>query len=113
MTRPCLLLALIVAFSGTPLRLVEAADDLARSLAGPEVAGEVESVDGGVGDDSGETIRADLPHASVDSPFAGVPATFPFAPPSPLHPPRSAGLIPSPRPSGTPRRHVLLERFLC
>jgi hypothetical protein len=45
-----LLLCLISALSGTPLRQAEAASDFARSLAGLR-EGHVEVIDGGVGDD--------------------------------------------------------------
>jgi hypothetical protein len=113
LTRPWLLLALLVAFSGTPLRLAEAADDLARSLAGPEDEGEFEAVDGGIGDDSGETVRADVAHGSVDSPFDGIPAAFACTAPASLRPLPSAGRPPFRPPAGPTRRHVLLERFLC
>jgi hypothetical protein len=50
------LLCLIAALAGTPLRQAEAAGDLARSLAELDGGGPVEEIDGGVGDDSGETI---------------------------------------------------------
>ena len=112
--RPLFVLTLLVAFSGTPLRLAEAADDLARGLAGPEVTGEFEAVDGGVGDDSGESIRADPARDSIDAPSAWV--AMPLISPAPL--PSldrlRSGRRPSPHPpSGSPRRHLLLERFLC
>jgi hypothetical protein len=44
---------MLAALSGTPLRQAEAASDLARSLEELFQAAEVESIDGGVGDDSG------------------------------------------------------------
>jgi hypothetical protein len=50
------LLCLIAAMAGTPLRQAEAAGDLARSLAELDGGDVVEEIDGGVGDDSGETI---------------------------------------------------------
>jgi hypothetical protein len=50
------LLCLIAALAGTPLRQAEAAGDLARSLAELDGGSVVEEIDGGVGDDSGETI---------------------------------------------------------
>jgi hypothetical protein len=62
------LLSLIVALTGTPLRLMEAAGDLARSLEelgeeGEDDGWDIEQADGGVGDDSGEALRADVAHA--------------------------------------------------
>ncbi len=57
MWRPTMfLLCLTAALAGTPLRQAEAAGDLARSLAELDGGDLVEEVDGGVGDDSGETI---------------------------------------------------------
>jgi hypothetical protein len=50
------LLCLIAALAGTPLRQAEAARDLTRSLAELDGGDLVEEIDGGVGDDSGETI---------------------------------------------------------
>jgi hypothetical protein len=49
-------LCLIAALCGTPLRQSEAADDFSRAQ--EELAGghTLDSVDGGVGDDSGETV---------------------------------------------------------
>jgi hypothetical protein len=50
------LMCLIAALSGTPLRQVEAANDFARWLADLADDHGIETVDGGVGDDSGDTI---------------------------------------------------------
>ena len=50
-----LLLCLIAALAGSPLRQAEAAGDLARSLAELDGGDVIEAVDGGVGDDAGET----------------------------------------------------------
>ena len=47
-----LVMCLIAALSGTPLRQAEAASDLARALADLDASGDVEVPDGGVGDDS-------------------------------------------------------------
>jgi hypothetical protein len=51
-----LVLCLIAAMAGGPLRQAEAAADLERSLAELDGGDVIESVDGGVGDDAGETI---------------------------------------------------------
>jgi hypothetical protein len=53
------LLCLIAAISGTPLRQAEAASDLARSLEEPVPGDDIEVPDGGVGDDSDATIKAE------------------------------------------------------
>jgi len=50
------LLCLIAALSGTPLRQAEAASDFARSHGQSDQGRAIETIDGGVGDDSGATI---------------------------------------------------------
>jgi hypothetical protein len=50
------LLCLIAALAGSPLRQAEAAGDLARSLAELDGGDVIEVIDGGVGDDAGESI---------------------------------------------------------
>jgi hypothetical protein len=56
--RLMVLLSLLAALAGTPLREVEAANDLVGTIA--ELGGDsvIEMTDGGVGDDSDATIRA-------------------------------------------------------
>ncbi len=63
------LLALIAAIAGTPLRQAEAAEDLARIMAGVQSGG-IEEIDGGVGDDSGETVLKAVAQVEIG------PATF-------------------------------------
>src|SRR4051794_30591910 len=53
------LMALIAALSGTPLRQVEAASDLARSIAELGDGNIAEETDGGVGDDAHVALAAD------------------------------------------------------
>lgn len=53
MRRWAALFTLIAAITGTPLRQAEAASDLSRTLAGLFQSADIESPDGGVGDDSG------------------------------------------------------------
>jgi hypothetical protein len=65
------LLCLIAALSGTPLRQAEAASDFARTHAELQGGQTIEEIDGGVGDDSGATIRS----ASVPCP---APALIPL-----------------------------------
>jgi hypothetical protein len=50
------LLCLIAALSGTPLRQAEAADDFARSLSEMRQGQVIETIDGGIGDDSEASI---------------------------------------------------------
>ncbi len=114
MGRPWFLLAMLAALAGTPLRIAEAADDLARALA--EVAGdsEIEVIDGGVGDDSGATIRGDVAQAPDSSGELLGPVLF-LAPDPP-----GLGLSPEstdgptvPRSARPPRRFAVLLRFRC
>ena len=107
------LLCLVAASSGTPLRQAEAADDIARTLAGSGDSG-IEAVDGGVGDDSGETVvvRGGPGHAIADA----IPPAPPYLiapPPSPIgrgeH--RTDGRD-APPPMGSARRHAWLQRLL-
>jgi hypothetical protein len=60
------LLCLIAALAGSPLRQVEAAGDLARSLAELDGGDVFEAVDGGVGDDAGETIPSAIRRSYTD-----------------------------------------------
>ena len=81
MRRWAFLLSLLAALSGTPLRQAEAASDLARSLAELLQAADIESPDGGVGDDSGVgTLTASHgPAADVlgrDRPLFPAPSRF-------------------------------------
>lgn len=57
-------LSLVVIVSAAPARQVEAAGDLARTMAERDEDHRVEEIDGGVGDDSLEATRADAPAAS-------------------------------------------------
>jgi hypothetical protein len=50
------LLCLIAAVSGTPLRQAEAADDFARSISERAQGNVIETIDGGVGDDTEASI---------------------------------------------------------
>ncbi|RUL89492.1 hypothetical protein [Tautonia sociabilis] len=66
MRRLAILLSLLAAVTGTPLRQSEAAADLSRSLACLFPSDHLGSPDGGVGDDSGEVALTEM-HAD----FAG------------------------------------------
>lgn len=54
-----LFLCLVAALLGTPLRQAEAAEDFARAMAGIDQDHDIESVDGGVGDDPELSITED------------------------------------------------------
>ena len=73
MRRLTALLCLMLSLVGTPLRLAEAADDFARSLAELADAVRIEQVDGGVGDEAElATLKAAEPLAE-SSPASIVP----------------------------------------
>jgi hypothetical protein len=112
--RPMLLLSLIAALAGTPLRMAEAASDLAGSLAELDGRAGLEEIDGGVGDDSDATIRAEITHAPIAPVWSeGQPA---FLCPAPLRAemvlPDRAGISHRP-PMRFVGQHVFLQCFLC
>ena len=85
MLRIAALLSLFVAFTGTPLRQAEAAADFARSLAEALEPAELETPDGGVGDDSGDTVLNGS-HASLTAPLpASLDSSLPPPPPVGLY----------------------------
>jgi hypothetical protein len=106
------LLCLIAALSGSPLRQAEAAYDLARSL--DELAGDhvIETIDGGVGDDSGETVLKAGAESQPDTTTADEPPSLltPVLPLS-LDASRRAERAVAPLP-GPLQRHAWLQRFL-
>lgn len=108
------LLSLLVALTGSPLRLAEAADDLARRLAEFVDDAGIEAADGGVGDDSGVTIQSDIAHAPVAPGLADLaPTAFLLAKRPPGLAPRPSADPPAPTPTSSRRRCALLQRFLC
>lgn len=114
MRRPWMtLLCLIAALSGSPLRQAEAACDLARSL--DELAGDhvIETIDGGVGDDSGETVLKAGAESQPDTMTAGGPPSLltPVLSPPSLDPRHRAERAVAP-PPGSLQRHAWLQRFL-
>jgi hypothetical protein len=112
--RPWLLVALIVTLAGTPFRLAEAASDLARSAVESDRSGAIEVIDGGVGDDSGETIRAEVARDSIATPVDDIATgSSRFALPPRRDPLQLVGDPPSRSLRGPLRRHVLLQCFLC
>jgi hypothetical protein len=88
MSRFAALLSLVAALSGTPLRQAEAASDLSRALAESFQADRLEAPDGGVGDDSGVTIRGDS-QAGVAIDMTPTPDSLPL--PTPAVSPRPPG----------------------
>jgi hypothetical protein len=108
------LLSLIAALAGTPMRLAEAADDIACSLAELGCGDVIEIPDGGVGDDPEAAIRADIGHitapsADVDG-FSGYPI---LDPPVPPHIFRLEAGRPTRPAASLPRRLAMLQCFLC
>lgn len=96
MWRPSMfLLCLIAALAGSPLRQAEAAGDLARSVAELEGGDVIGTIDGGVGDDAGETILTVGGRTCADPLRAG-PAIEPGLGPSP-------SLVATPPPGPDPR----------
>jgi hypothetical protein len=113
-SRLVFLLGLLAAVAGTPLRQAEAADDLARALAELGDGNVIEPVDGGVGDDAGDTIKADPSHAPL---LPAVADALPAAPPGDARPCpgpflRSRAGHKGPPPASPPRRLALLQCFL-
>lgn len=110
-------LSLMIAFLGTPCRLVEAAHDAARAMAERAEDGGVAEVDGGVGDDALEAVQPGVDDLQA-SPVAwaeidraagtGLPAWF--APGGRLA--CTPTLDPGWPPGQLPRRQAWLRRFL-
>ena len=107
-------LSLIAAFAGTPLRLAEAAHDMVCSVADLGGDDSLEMPDGGVGDDSGATIKADTTDASLKSAFSRyVPAAHFITAARSLHSREGQADLPERLASGVPRRLAQLQSFLC
>jgi hypothetical protein len=108
------LLSLIAALAGTPLRMAEAAHDFACSVAETGSSDVMEEPDGGVGDDSNATIKADPTNAPDPNTSASI---LPGCPGLTLPP--SWHVLkeladPPPRPvAKLPQRLARLQSFLC
>lgn len=87
MFRTMFLLSVIAALSATPLRQAEAADDLARSLAETGQGDVLEPADGGVGDDSDNSLKTSAPSSALDPrpPLAPPLDATPFVAPAAEH----------------------------
>jgi hypothetical protein len=112
--RPMVLLSLIAALAGTPMRLAEAANDIVCSLAELGGGDVVEIPDGGVGDDPEAAIKADVRHipltiADADG-FWGCLILASPVPPR-IHRPRADR--PTRPAESLPRRLAMLQCFLC
>jgi hypothetical protein len=112
------LLCLIAALSGTPLRQAEAANDFIRAYGEPGHGDAIETIDGGVGDDSGAAIfKAGGDAHPLEAATLRAPADAFFTPllEAPSLPNtdgrrwahRSTPLAPCPA-----RRHAWFQRFL-
>ena len=114
MRRVIFVLSLFAALTGTPLRQAEAFSDLARSLS--ELGGadaDLEEVDGGVGDDSGEAIRAIDVQAPVLLAISdALPTLLNQTPPLPTTFPLIRTEDIPPRRAGLSQRLALLQRYL-
>jgi hypothetical protein len=112
--RPWFLITLLVALSGTPLRLAEAAEDLSRSVVGPVDEGEIEEVDGGVGDEPEDVIRASVVQESASPAVFEFTTVLPHFLPFPECPSRlRRGASPPSLSILGVRVHLWLQCFLC
>jgi hypothetical protein len=108
------LLSLIAALTGTPLRVAEAAHDLAACVADLGDGDSLEAPDGGVGDDSAATIKSEVAHAplkracAAPAPAACLVATWRTWIAVERKADRIDGMA-----SGIPRRLAQLQCFLC
>ena len=113
MRRFLVVLALMITVSATPLRLLEAAHDLANTIA--ELGGEsvIEITDGGVGDDSDATLLVRSASVAAALDWVSLPYHSPWI--SLVEDDGStARSHPSgPRAPSVPRRLALLQRLLC
>ncbi len=108
---------LIATLSGTPLRLAEAANDFARCVADRDERQNIETIDGGVGDDSGTAILRTSGHQSPDAMAPPAQPDGPVAMLLPIVLPTSAGHQSASVPiaalsPGSVPKHVWLQRFL-
>ena len=109
-----LLFSLIAVLSGTPLRLVEAADDLGRFLAESALEGGLQEIDGGVGDDSGVAIRSVVLQISITSNVLDLMPTWVTRVGLPWPSDLPQTIPPPPRHSQSLlRRHLMILCFLC
>ena len=115
MASTMLLMCLIAAVSGTPLRQAEAASDLARALADWKARRRIEVPDGGVGDDSDATIKANNGDVPARSPYllmsARVAQALPLGPASRLF--EVAGPSSAAADASLSLRLARLQCFLC
>ena len=107
------LLSLIAALAGTPLRQAEAAHDWAAALSDLGKDNLLAEIDGGIGDDPGDTIRADVAHTSIVLPINNdLPTPSHLTLPAPAHILQTPGRRPPGDPMPSRRRLLLLQRFL-
>jgi hypothetical protein len=108
------LLSLVAALTGTPLRLAEAAHDMACALAESGGGDVIEVPDGGVGDDSDATIKSDSILAFVTILFAVlIFLCFFLAPQTSWRVLQRRADRPPRLVASLPQRLALLECFLC
>jgi hypothetical protein len=110
-----LFLSLAIAFSATPARLVEAANDIGRELADADADAGTEEADGGVGDDAGDTIKLDKTQVVAVDGMVGChqePALPVFATLC-VHHSHATSDPPARAAPSASRRQSLLERYQC
>lgn len=105
-------LSLIAVLSATPARQVEAAADLARTMAEVGEGSRCEEVDGGVGDDSLEATRGELPTDVMAELIPAWSGTAPRALPDCLIPNPSCSPV-APRDPDPPPRGADRQARLC
>lgn len=108
-----LMLSLIAALAGTPSRIIEAAYDLAGTMAEMDGGGVIEITDGGVGDDHDAAIHAESAQASwMADVSAPLPSIEPWGNPSHRAVRRRIEARME-RHQPLSRRLALLQTFLC
>jgi hypothetical protein len=116
MRRLAVLMTLVAALTGTPLRQAEAADDLCRSIIELLQTANIEIPDGGVGDDSGVGTLSGSHTSSLADPFTStvrllLPPVSAESPPTPCEVEALREVVWWP-PNPPNVRHAWLQNFL-
>ena len=109
-----LVLSLITVLAATPLRLVEAAHDFALALAESGSDDGIEMLDGGVGDDSGATTKAEITTTARQADDGEILVTdLGFVLPPPWSVLKRLAETPLRAVASLQRRFALFQCFLC
>jgi hypothetical protein len=112
--RPLFLLSMLAALAGTPLRLAEAAHDIACALPDHDRDSAIEIPDGGVGDDSDATVRADVARPpTIDSSPNLIESALIARESTVVQISASGRERRPPRALSKRRAHALVQRLLC